>query len=868
MSRIIALLIVVSSFFSCQKEIVESAPIPSEDRITFSVDSVSTRGSVITSSNISSMVTFCYTSAGVFDPTLLPNHMYKAEVQYTAGNEWVIQSASGNAIANTTWDGGAYHSFFSIAPYEIIADGNSIFSSPTTSGSPTLDYQIPQNPLDHKDLLYSSRIDAIDYDISNRPVNLKFKHALSKISFSASKSDYEAPGAVVEQVTVKAFNFSNIWNAATFTFEEGVSDEYIGVWDYTNSGPKVQDMETTIINGGINSNTLSSVMTNITTTNGVVMPLPQGFATEAVMTVVMDITKSVTIDGNLTTVTNEYIKQFPLETVSPQGWEMGKSYHYKFMYNGDGNLPSSVEVVMTNWNEEIVDGDISGTYLDVVNKVYVASDNIKIYYNTNSTEPIAWSGNSSGTITAGAGYLEYDPHSVGIDNITITAGNLSRTINLTSLGVDPSTVTPNPFTGDTYVGAFWKASETQERLIDMKHNNTSWTAKVLWIDGRWEPGDVVLDMNYPTTFPVNTVTPVDLTSTLGSVGGSGDIKFRIGLKSTYTPTSDYPARYALILVESGANKQFLYLRQGENPDYLMRQGESDENGNAVVNNRDYARQFAVYNLSALDLKNGTATGGTTATNSAQHPQLGASESAVFVDYPTQAGAYWQHMVQPSQFNNYGRRAYHPVNPATGAVGSWGSTGMAFTIYWNTLEATQKVSPSLPNLNGFSYNFRRPNDGTISGDNTAGAITASEMRQSLWVNPPSGGGVTNNDNITWGYYADGFFDRRTIGASEDASAYPNSTVAQGSQDVAYIGSVFFNPTTHASLFLPASGFRLYTNGTLTRTGSGGGYWTSTTRNSPNGWCFYPHKNTTTNVYTAGQFPAARGYGFAIRAVVHE
>ncbi len=866
MNRIITLAVLGSIFISCQKQNEIQPPISEGGNIKFTVDSISpgalTKGGVINSGNISTMGVFCSTSAVVFDGTTIPDHMYKAEVQLGLGGKWNIQPASSGVIANTTWESGKYHSFFAFAPYDVVSSAANVVSDQTAAGSPTLKYTVPVAPLDHKDLLYSSHIDAINYNISNTPVSLQFAHALSKVTFSAAKSDYEEAGATPEVVVVKAFELSNIWNSATLTFSSG---SYAGVWDYSGSGAKDQNITTSTANGGLNSSSLGAVMSNITATDGALMLIPQQFDLSATMTVVMDITKSVTIGGVATPVTNEYIQQFSLASISSAGWAMEGSYHYKFTYNGDGFLPSSIEVVATQWNEEVVDGDVSGTYLEVADNEYIAGETIKIHYTTDAAA-ISWSGNTHGIVThtPGSGYLEYTPDAVGIDNLKVIAGNLNRTVTLTSLGVDPSTVTPTPFTGKTYVGAFCRAAETEERLIDMKHNNTDWTAKVLWIDGRWSVGDIVLDTNYPSTFPVNGTNPVDLTSMASSVSGTGDIKFRIGLKNQYVPTLQYPVRYALVLVESGANKQFLYLRQGENPDYLMNKGDLDKNGVAIENNRDYARKFSAYNLTAADFKSGTAAGGVTATNNAQHPQLAAVGTAVFVDYPTQAGCYWQHMTNNNA--TYTRRAYHPTK-AISALTSW-SSNLNFSVYWNTLSATERVSPLNYPINSINYDFRRPNDGSISALVANGPITNSEMRQSLWVTPLAGSGTTNNENLVFGYYADGYFDRRTIGASEGDTPYPESTVEQGTQNVAYMGFVFYNPNTHASLFFPASGFRIYTNGALFRSGSGGGYWTSTTYTTANGWCFYPHVNIGTSVATAGQFRAARPYGFALRPVVNE
>ena len=863
MRRIIALIIFASSLLSCQKELPYTSLVV--DEMTFSVDSVSTKGSVINSGNILSMMLFCHTAPSKFDGTSNANYMYKAESQFVAGNKWVTQSPSGDAISNTIWDGDNYHSFFAFAPYDIINHGT--FSAQTTTGPPAFLYTVPDSPIDHKDLLCSSHIDAIHYYLTNKPVSLTFDHTLSKITFSANKGNYDAAYTTPDEVVIKSLLFSNIWNTATLNFKESPagSGKYIGDWDYSTSGAKDNSMITSIINGGLKSHVLDNAMTNLTTLDGTLMSLPQSFIgnDDAVMTVVMDITKTV----NGATTTNEYIKQFNLKTISSSGWSMGKSYHYKFTYNGDGVLPSSVEVTMTDWDEEVVDGDVSGTYLDVANIEYETDNSVKIYYSTNDPESIAWSDNNNGTITkaVGSDYLLYTPSSIGIDNVKITVGKLSRVVSIKSLGTDPSTVTPAPFAGNTYIGAFWKAMETQERLIDMNQEGVAnWSAKVIWIDDRWNIDDIVLDTNYPASLPIAT-SPVDVASTLSSVSGTGTIKFRIGLNSIYTPTEEFPVRYAIVLVEADANKQFIYLRQGENPDYLMRKGDKNGSGASIVNDRAYARKISAYNLTAKAIKEDTAKGGSLATDNTQHPQLPSGESGEFVNYPTQGGAYWQHML-PSTGNlnaNYARRAYHPTN-LVGSLTSW-LGGINTTEFWRDLQVGQKVSPENYVINDLSYNFGRINDGTISGYNRNGLISSSELRQSLWLNPISGSGNTNSDNLVSGYYADGFFDRNIIVASNTGAV--KSTVLADTGNVAYAGRLFFNPITYASLFLPSCGYRTLDNGRLLLTGSAGGYWTSSARDAVNGWCFFSYTASVTST-PAGVYIASRSYGFAVRPIVSE
>ena len=116
-------------------------------------------------------------------------------------------------------------------------------------------------------------------------------------------------------------------------------------------------------------------------------------------------------------------------------------------------------------------------------------------------------------------------------------------------------------------------------------------------------------------------------------------------------------------------------------------------------------------------------------------------------------------------------------------------------------------------------YRRPNDGNTSA-NTTNDVTSSEIRQSLWLNPPAKT-ASNIDNSVWGYYADGFFDRRQISNS--------STVSAATYDIAYIGNLFYDSNTGASLFFPAAGNRKYasdnTSGNLQFTGNNGYYWTS-------------------------------------------
>ena len=127
--------------------------------------------------------------------------------------------------------------------------------------------------------------------------------------------------------------------------------------------------------------------------------------------------------------------------------------------------------------------------------------------------------------------------------------------------------------------------------------------------------------------------------------------------------------------------------------------------------------------------------------------------------------------------------------------SWVSSSPS-TGFWATHSATHETCPP---------NYRRFNDGSISAQ-ISGFITGSELRQSLYLNPQRG---TDNSifSAVWGYYADGYFDRRkitnTTGAAETTSV---SATGVNSHQVAHIGRLYYNPTTHAHIFLPAVGYR--------------------------------------------------------------
>ena len=405
--------------------------------------------------------------------------------------------------------------------------------------------------------------------------------------------------------------------------------------------------------------------------------------------------------------------------------------------------------------------------------------------------------------------------------------------------IDSRTDDPDePPAVDTYVGAFWRANETGERIIRIEGigetYSGTWTASVVWLDSRWAGGKdrVVLstdmsnaDPNLWTDSPGNAenyqVAGYQV-QVSGSVGPSNpDILFRIGLKQKFTTqfepetpdyTNTWPARYALVMLSynNSTKKYTIYLRQGEGADYLMRPGDPNGSNAAVADNRAYAKRFSPYNLTDPNFN----------TVMDYNAMVDAStgllnvRGGAFVAYPTQAGYLFQ-------FNN-SRRAFNAfiMSPIANFSTSPGPA------YWNP--ATDETCPET---------YRRPADGpnnTTAHRTTASATPAgSEVRQSLWLNPVPGSNVEDFTNSIRGYYADGFFDRRPIVQAVVSPGWnTKSSVSITNHEVAHIGFLLFNPTTKAAVFFPMGGVGCPLQGN----GGTAYYWSSSSASSGGAWDF--------------------------------
>jgi hypothetical protein len=137
-----------------------------------------------------------------------------------------------------------------------------------------------------------------------------------------------------------------------------------------------------------------------------------------------------------------------------------------------------------------------------------------------------------------------------------------------------------------------------------------------------------------------------------------------------------------------------------------------------------------------------------------------------------------------------------------------------------------------------------------------------MRQSLYAVPKNGTiEMTETAGCAWGYYADGYFDRRPINTSAiGTNGVANTAVSTSTKNAAYIGTLFFNAGNgNRSLFAPAGGYRDPSDGSLGYSGNYGFYCSSSSLGTSGGWYlgFYSGYAYQNNSY--------RSSGFAVRCV---
>ena len=736
-------------------------------------------------------------------------------------------------------------SFFAYSPYASTANGIVLN---VTTGIPTITYTVPENCSDQPDLMVSALLqDRNKTNNGSSPVNFQQRHALTCIGFKASGN-----GEKIGKITVTGVKKSGVLSVAA----DGTPS-----WDL--SGAENESFDA-IVDDGVY---LGATAELVNTGGGYLMMVPQTLASGATLTVELDSGRSF---------------DFDLEGLT---WGVGQFINYNLSITPEASLLLTPEKIVlpstggfSEFSVTVANGSSLGWAIEIDNAGFLICDNL--------THILSW---ASGTMVAGdvrnldmsvpgmsftgtgTKTLYVWKPTVNPSTSTEITGTISNIIDPAGVSIEViqlpdyamATVRDDYMSGE-YVGAFWKASQKGERIIRIPVNSAAregdWDASVYWLGPGWKAGDIVfstvesedagITYDSSTENPANMLTsdatygvPGYVSSASGDVvSGAGNyIYFRIGLTTTYLPTVYNPVRYALVLLRYGTPQKYhiIYIRQGEEADYLMYPTDNVRGPAAVP--------FCAYNTTASDL---------TDDDELVEIDFSTRSNAVFTDYPTQAGAFFQW----SEIPPYGSLAYHPVKPVTPTIWSDVPTGS----YWNTIASSSECCPP---------GYRRPNDGptsTAAPNTISSHISDSEIRQSLYASPTTGDNVSYT-NLRWGFYADGYFDRRdhnnpfvsSPGLGGSAIAL-NTAVSWKTKDVAYIGSLLFNPTSgspreNASLFIPAAGNRYSELGSFIEGGEASIILSSSAPNVTNMWYY------VSSSFGAQQLSSVRKHALSLRCV---
>lgn len=271
------------------------------------------------------------TRGASMDNDALKSESFGVLAYYTQNSTWNAAAASATpnfmhnqkvawSTTNTTWNYSPMKywpnntndkvSFFAYAPYEETpatgANKGIKLSSNTTNDTPAIDFTVNSNITNQVDLVYASAKDK-----NKELVDFQFKHALSRIGFSAkAASDYGNTKIKVKSVSIKG----KFYPTATFTFSNLSND---GSW--SNFGTPAATGITYAPELNVNANALGTVAQQISKDNQNIMVIPQNFEGANKLTVVT----------NYTSVTNG-VESPDTKTKSEDinlNFEQGKAYN-------------------------------------------------------------------------------------------------------------------------------------------------------------------------------------------------------------------------------------------------------------------------------------------------------------------------------------------------------------------------------------------------------------------------------------------------------------------------------------------------------------------------------------------------------------
>lgn len=733
----------------------ESSVYEEGDRVHFSCDGVDTRSTGYTGSgpfSILSMGIFAAHTESDWTESSPLNLMKNQKVARTdADSPW-------NYTPEVFWPGNGNVSFFAYAPYD--AAGLTITGN---NGTPQLDFDVASTSAGQVDLLLATPLKNHTKTSAQGYANILLRHALTRISFAAriNTNSNKLPDIKISQVTLKGIYHQGSCpmdgQRRNWTIETA-SDNAAATYSL-NSTPSGSATE-----AELSDIPLIKEYQNITTPSGYLFLMPQQLSETSALEV------QYSIDGTP--------EEAPLTIKLANaltGWQAGESIRYQIAINyigSDEPIEITLEPIFIPW--ENIDTDVtidSDPYLDLtdINVSTYDAAATRVYFYTNQPAK-----------------------SVFIDSLgTVVATNQS---------IDVMTAFCNITQGDVLSNAtsnFHFDETTHKGYVDLINYDTGATGSGS-NNGRQavaiklHAGKLV---RYITVQPVvttevarNDATPYIGTFHRGEERGERVITWHAAPEVEWTANiMSEGTDYSELCIDRMASPDYqtnsLYSFSPRNPEgAIVGTTETSVQGKGRVYFRIGWKSVAPqgtnrHALVRVTYKNGTTfeiycrqgevpEGLTDGNTDNPFSVYNLMSDGVLVDYPTQGGLLSQ----------WGRPTAWP------AIGSTGVPARYPTDIDKTLSLDVNICPET-----YAY----PDESTIA--------LLNDILGSL--------------PMTWGYYADGYFDRRNISSHR---------VEYNSTNVASAGVMLYLPSNLRSVFMPTIGYR-NTIGEIVGVGTQAGYW---------------------------------------------
>ena len=360
-----------------------------ETFLRFQCDSVETRAAGYAQSGDNAI-----TSMGIYASHTSNNWTPSAPINFMTNQEVTRQDASSpwTYTPEVLWPGSGYTTFFAYAPYEakhLVVSGN--------SDVPQMKFSVDNNVAQQIDLLVANPNKDLTRASAQGYVNMLLRHALTRISFAA-RVDVEGVAGTLPTIQITNINLTGIYNQGTTTMngkDRQWTPEANAKGNYTlksTADPDHPDYQPEL-----DATTLEEEYLDITTREGYLFLLPQQVPDDA--SIVITYSRDGADSGS--PITLDLAKA--LST-----WQSGEAIRFliAIKYQGTAKpVDAELKATYTAWSNVNTDVTIdSDPYLDVTDLNVSSYDAAatRVYFYTNQPASSVYI-DPSGTIAA-SGY--------------------------------------------------------------------------------------------------------------------------------------------------------------------------------------------------------------------------------------------------------------------------------------------------------------------------------------------------------------------------------------------------------------------------------------------------------------------------------